>query len=71
MGIEKSDPRFSAIPVFRRRGLATVDGVDGAPGQVALTFLLAGARPGSYGVDDTAVDGVLPEPPPPPPTTKG
>jgi hypothetical protein len=69
VGIEKSDPRTSAIPVFRRRGLATVDGVDGAAGQVALTFLLAGARPGSYGVDDAAVDGVLPDPPPPPPTT--
>ena len=71
VGVEKSDTRVSAIPVFRRRGLATVDGVDGAPGQVALAFLLAGARPGSYGVDVTAVDGVLPAAPPPPPTAKG
>ena len=71
VGVEKTDPRFGAIPVFGRRGLATVDGVDAAPGQVALIFLLAGARPGSYGVDATAADGVLPEPPTPPPTTKG
>ena len=52
VGIEKSDPTVSAIPVFHHRGLATVDGVDGGTGQVALVFLLAGARPGSYGVDD-------------------
>ena len=71
VGAEKSDTRFSAIPVFRRRGLATVDGVDSAAGQVALVFLLAGARPGSSGIDPAAVDGVLPDPPPLPVPSKG
>jgi hypothetical protein len=64
VGVEKSDPPTGAVEVFRRRGLATVDRVDAAPGQVALVFLLAGAAPGSYGLDAEAVDGVIPEPPP-------
>jgi hypothetical protein len=63
VGVEKSDARISAVPVFHRRGLSTVDRVDAATGQVALVFLLAGARPGSYGVDEDAADGVLPTPP--------
>lgn len=65
IGVEKSGTSVSAIPAFRLRGLSTVDGIDGEPGQVALAFLLAGARPGSYGVQGDAVDGVLPDPPPP------
>jgi Copper transport outer membrane protein, MctB len=64
VGVEKSDAETSAVGVFRRRGLATVDRVDAAPGQVALVYLLAGARPGSYGLGADAVDGVLPIPPP-------
>jgi Copper transport outer membrane protein, MctB len=64
VGVEKSDAAASAVRVFRRRGLSTVDRVDTAAGQVALVFLLAGARPGSYGLDKDAVDGVLPTPPP-------
>jgi copper transport outer membrane protein MctB len=64
VGVQKSDARSSAVEVFRRRGLATVDRVDAPPGQVALVFLLAGAAPGSYGLDGEAVDGVLPTPPP-------
>jgi hypothetical protein len=63
VGVEKSDATASAVAVFRRRGLSTVDRVDTATGQVALVFLLAGARPGSYGLDEDAVDGVLPTPP--------
>ena len=64
VGVEKSDATASAVGVFRRRGLSTVDRVDTATGQVALVFLLAGARPGSYGLGEEAVDGVLPTPPP-------
>jgi hypothetical protein len=64
VGIEKSDAETRAIEAFRRRGLSTVDRVDAAPGQVALVYLLAGARPGSYGLGAGAVDGVLPAPPP-------
>ena len=71
VGVEKSNARTSAIPVFHRRGLATVDGVDDAAGQVALVFLLAGARPGSYGVGNDATDGIIPDPPPLPVASKG
>jgi len=65
-GVGKSDATFNAVGVFRRRGLATVAGVDAAAGQVALVFLLGGARAGSYGIGADAVDGVLPDPPPAP-----
>ena len=71
VGVEKSNARTSAVPVFHLRGLATVDGVDDAAGQVALVFLLAGARPGSYGVGNDATDGIIPDPPPPPVASKG
>jgi hypothetical protein len=71
VGVEKSDARASAVRVFRRRGLSTVDRIDTAPGQVALVFLLAGARPGSYGIDGDASDGVLPDPPPRPSLPEG
>lgn len=66
VGVEKADARFNSIGVFRRHGLATVDGADAAAGQVALVFLLGGARAGSYGIGDDAVDGILPDPPPAP-----
>jgi hypothetical protein len=66
VGVEKSDARASAVPAFHRRGLSTVDHVDTPTGQVALVFLLAGARPGSYGVGVDATDGVLPAVPPRP-----
>jgi hypothetical protein len=64
VGVEKTDAPRSAVPAFHLRGLSTVDRVDTAVGQVALVFLLAGARPGSYGIEQDAADGVLPLPPP-------
>jgi hypothetical protein len=70
VGVEKSNARFNAIGVFRRRGLATVEGIDDVAGQVGLVFLLAGARPGSYGVGNDATDGIIPDPPPPPPVAR-
>jgi hypothetical protein len=67
VGVEKLDAKASAIPAFHQRGLATVEGIDDTAGQVALVFLLAGARAGSYGVGDDASDGIIPDPPPAPP----
>ena len=64
VGVEGAETAVSAIPVFHRRGLATVGGVDTPAGQLAVAFLLAGARPGSYGLGPTATDGILPDPPP-------
>jgi hypothetical protein len=67
VGVEESGARPSAVPPFRASGLATVDAVDTAVGDVALVFLLEGARPGSYGLGRDAVDGVLPPAPLPAP----
>jgi hypothetical protein len=67
VGVEESNARPSAVPPFRASGLATVDAVDTAVGDVALVFLLEGARPGSYGLGENALDGVLPAAPQPVP----
>jgi hypothetical protein len=60
VGAEAAEARPSSVPALSRRGLATVDNVDSPPGKLALVLLLAGADPGSYGVKDTAQDGILP-----------
>jgi len=64
VGIDESGASTRAAPVFRRRGLSTVSGIDEASAQVALVFLLAGASSGSYGIGSDAVDGALPIPAP-------
>ena len=60
VGVEPSRVEQSAIPVFQRHSLSTVDGIDTPVGRLALVLLLAGATPGDYGVRDTAEDGILP-----------
>lgn len=60
VGVEPARVDQSAIPVFQRHRLSTVDGVDTELGQLALVLLLGGADPGDYGVRDTAEDGILP-----------
>jgi hypothetical protein len=60
VGVEPTRVEQSAIPVFQRHGLSTVDGIDDELGQLALVLLLAGADPGDYGVRDTAKKGILP-----------
>jgi hypothetical protein len=60
VGIEPSAVDPSAIPVFQRHRLSTVDGIDGDLGRLALILVLAGADPGDYGVRETADDGLLP-----------
>ena len=37
-----------------------MDFVDTHVGRLALALLLAGGRPGSYGLKQTATDGILP-----------
>jgi Copper transport outer membrane protein, MctB len=68
VGVERSRVEQSAIPVFQRHSLSTVDGVDTELGRLGLVLLLGGAEPGDYGTRDTAEDGILPpiEPLPPP-----
>jgi hypothetical protein len=65
VGVDQADDKVSAVPAFRRSGLATVSGLDDATGQVALVYLLAGSRGGSSGGGLGAVAGVLPAPPTP------
>ena len=59
VGVEPNRVEQSAIPVFQRHSLSTVDGIDTELGRLALVLLLGGASPGHYGVRDTA-DGILP-----------
>ena len=59
VGVEATSAPISAVDVFRRAGLSSVDAIDTNTGKVALAVLLAGGRPGHYGVKD-APDGALP-----------
>jgi hypothetical protein len=60
VGVEQTDAAVSAIPVFQRGGLSTVDDVDTSVGRLALLLLLAGQPGGQYGVKDSATGGALP-----------
>ena len=60
VGVEVSDAALSAVPVYRDRGLSSVDDVETRAGRLALALLLAGGAPGHYGVKPTADDGLLP-----------
>ena len=50
----------SAIDLYRRQGISSIDDVEALAGRVALALLLAGGEPGHYGVKDSASDGVAP-----------
>jgi Copper transport outer membrane protein, MctB len=71
VGVETSASTPSAVPVYRRYSISSVDDVDQAVGRVALALLLSEAPRGSYGTKDTAADGVLPEVTPVPVSTTG
>jgi Copper transport outer membrane protein, MctB len=71
VGVEPTRVEQSAIPIFERFRLSTVDGIDTELGQLALILLLSGADPGDYGVRDTADDGILPPIEPLPAPTGG
>jgi Copper transport outer membrane protein, MctB len=60
VGVESASGDESAIDVYRRLGISSVDNVDTVAGRLALALLLAGGQPGHYGVKDSASDGVLP-----------
>jgi hypothetical protein len=59
-GAEFSGAERSAVETFRRASLSTVDNLDTPAGRLALIVLLAGGRPGNYGVGDGSDDGILP-----------
>jgi Copper transport outer membrane protein, MctB len=59
IGVEASTTKPSAISVYRKYKISSVDDVDTKVGRVALALLLSGASGGSYGTKKTASD-VLP-----------
>ena len=59
IGVEASDAASSAVPVYRKAGLSSVDDVDKPAGRLALVLLLAGSLNGQYGFKASA-DDVLP-----------
>jgi hypothetical protein len=59
VGVETSSTAKSAVPVYSKAGLSSVDNVDRQPGQLSLVLLLAGASPGEYGLRKSA-DAFLP-----------
>lgn len=60
IGVEARADRTSAVEIFDRADLSTVDNVDTPAGRLALALLLEGAERGNYGVKETA-EAVLPE----------
>lgn len=70
VGAETSDADPSAIGLYRRLGLASVDHVDTITGRVALAVLLAGGEGGHYGTKPTA-EAALPPVPPVAPSADG
>ena len=73
VGAETTGTAQSAVVAFAKNRLSTVDDLDTPAGRLALALLLAGAKPGQYGVKATAKDGLLPpvEPVPRPTSTGG
>lgn len=60
VGVETSRASATAVDAFGKAGLSSVDFVDTEVGRLALALLLTGGRPGSYGLKQTATDGILP-----------
>ena len=60
VGVETSTAVTSAVDVYRRSGLSSVDSIDLPAGRVSLAVLLAGGPAGHYGIKDTATATVPP-----------
>lgn len=60
VGVETSSANPSALPVYRKAGISSVDDIQTPAGRLALVALLAGAPAGHYGLDHSADSAVLP-----------
>ena len=60
VGVETTDTDESAVAVYRKAGLSSVDDVDTPTGRLALVLLLGGAPSGQYGLKPSAHQGSLP-----------
>lgn len=52
-GAEESFASYSCMKEYQKKGLATVDNIDTAPGQLSLVYSMSGS-PGHYGIKSTA-----------------
>jgi copper transport outer membrane protein MctB len=59
VGVETTSSE-TAVDVYSREGVSSVDDLDTIFGRLTLALLLGGARPGHYGLKDSASDGVAP-----------
>lgn len=71
VGVESTSTTDGAVDVYGRAGVSSVDDVDTVFGRLTLALLLAGGRPGHYGLKDSASDGIAPPIEPVPTTTGG
>jgi hypothetical protein len=69
VGVETTESRPSAVPVYERMSLASVDAIDTDVGRLGAALVLTGAPSGNYGVKESAKDGILPTPVEPVATT--
>jgi copper transport outer membrane protein MctB len=69
LGVEATETAPSAVPVYERLDLSSVDGIDTDVGRLAAALVLDGAPTGNYGVKPSSADGVLPTPVEPVDTT--
>jgi hypothetical protein len=60
VGAETTGARQSAVDVYAKAHLSSVDDLDTLAGRLALALLLGGGKPGQYGVKQSAKDGVVP-----------
>lgn len=60
VGVESSSEKTSAIGVYKRIGISSVDDVDTPAGRVSLAVLLSGREQGHFGVKTSADDGFVP-----------
>jgi len=62
VGVETTDAAHSAVAVFRRAGLSSVDDVDTPAGRLGMVLLLAGSPSGQYGLKSSATQSFPPFP---------
>ena len=60
VGVETTDTDESAVAVYRKAGLSSVDDVETPMGRLALVLLLGGSPSGQYGLKPSAHQGSLP-----------
>ncbi|HTS72570.1 MAG TPA: copper transporter [Gaiellaceae bacterium] len=58
VGVETTKTAKSAVPVYQKAGLSSIDDVDKQAGQLGLVLLLAGGSPGQYGLRASADDAL-------------